>query len=80
VSVLAVAIGQLAQVIWVSIGAGVGVTAAFSFVVLGTARSAEARRSGRSRAALGYGALSAVFLLLFAAGVVLGVRIMLTKG
>jgi hypothetical protein len=75
-----VEIGQLFDVIWVSLVAGIGITAAYSFVVLGTARSAEARRSGQSGAAIGYGLLAAVFLILFAAGFALAIRIMLTKG
>jgi hypothetical protein len=36
VILLAVEIGQLFEVVWVSIVAGVGVTTAYSFVVLGT--------------------------------------------
>jgi hypothetical protein len=74
-----VALGQIVEVIWVSIAAGVGITAAYSFVVLGIARSAEARRAGNRGAAAGYGALAALSLIVFAAGVVLGVRIMLSK-
>jgi hypothetical protein len=74
-----VEIGQLFEVIWVSLLAGVGITAAYSFVVLGTARSAEARRSGQTGAAVGYGLLAAVFLILFAGGFVFAVEIMLTK-
>ena len=72
-------IGDILEVIVVSIVAGVGITAAYSFVVLGVGRSAQARRSGASGAAFAYGAVAGLFLLLFAAGVVLGVRIMLTK-
>jgi hypothetical protein len=75
-----VEIGQLFEVIWVSLLAGVGITAAYSFVVLGTARSAEARRSGQTGAAVGYGLLAAVFLILFAGGFVFAIEIMLTKG
>jgi hypothetical protein len=57
----------------------VGITAAYSLVVLGTGRSAEARRSGHSGEAFAYGALAAVFLCLFLAVVVFGVQIMLSK-
>jgi hypothetical protein len=74
-----VEIGQLVEVIWVSVLAGVGITAAFSFVVLGTGRSAEARRAGRSGAAMAYGAFALLFLLVFAAAIVIGVQIMLSK-
>jgi hypothetical protein len=73
-------IGDILEVIVVSLVAGVGITAAYSFVVLGVGRSAQARRSGDTTAAAGYGALAGLFLLVFAAGVVLAVRIMLTKG
>ena len=76
---LAVKVGQLLDVVWVSVVAGVGVTTAYSFVVLGTGKSAEARRTGRRGAALGYAALAGLFLLLFAAGVVFGVQVMLRK-
>jgi hypothetical protein len=75
----AIQVGQLLQVVWVSLVAGVGVTAAYSLVVLGGARSVQAGRAGRSGAALAYGALAALCLVLVAAGVVVGVHIMLTK-
>ena len=74
-----VELGQIVEVIWVSLAAGIGITFAFSFVVLGTARSAEARRAHHTGAALGYGALAALFLILFLGLMVLGVQIMLTK-
>jgi hypothetical protein len=72
-------IGDILEVIVVSLVAGVGITLAYSFVVLGAGRSAEARRSGESGAAVAYGAMAGLFLLVFAAAVVLAVRIMLTK-
>jgi MFS superfamily sulfate permease-like transporter len=71
--------GQLFEVVWVSLLAGVGVTAAFSLVVLGGARSSEARRAGNSGAATAYAALAITMFALFAAGVVFGVHIMLSK-
>jgi hypothetical protein len=72
-------IEDLLQLIAVSIVAGIGITGSYSFVVLGVGRSAAARRSGESRAAVAYGAMAAVFLLIFAAGVMLALKIMLTK-
>jgi hypothetical protein len=74
-----VEIGQLFEVIWVSLVAGIGITAAYSFVVLGTGRSAEARRSGQTGAAIAYGLLAAVFLILVAGSFVFAIKIMLTK-
>jgi hypothetical protein len=74
-----VEVGQIFEVIWVSLVAGVGLTAAYSFVVLGTGRSAEARRTGRGGVALVYGAVALAALAVCAAMVVLGVQIMLSK-
>ena len=69
----------LVEVVWVSLVAGIGVTLTFSLVVLGGARYATARREGRDGEALVYGGLATLALLVFAAGVVFGVNIMLSK-
>ncbi len=74
-----VELGQIVEVIWVSLVAGVAITAAYSFVVYGTARSAEARRHGRGGAAIGFGAFAVFFFAIFIAIMVLGVQIMLSK-
>jgi len=74
-----VELGQIVEVIWVSLFAGVAITAIFSFAVLGTGRSAEARRAHQTGAALGYGLVAVCSLLAFAAIVVFGVQIMLSK-
>jgi hypothetical protein len=71
--------GQIAEVIWVSLLAGVGITGAYSLVVLGSARSLQARRSGRAFASVAYAGLAAVVFCLFAGAVIYGVHIMLTK-
>jgi hypothetical protein len=75
----AVDVAGLVEVVWVSILAGVGITTMFSLVLLGGARSAEARRSGRAHVATLYGALAALAFAVFAAGVIFGVNIMLSK-
>ena len=67
------------QLIWVSLLAGVGISALFSLVILGAARAGEARRMGQRGAATAYAVLAVLALLLFAAGVVLGVREMVGK-
>ena len=72
-------IEDILQLIGVSLVAGIGITGSYSFVVLGVGRSAEARRSGSSRACVAYGAMAAFFLLVFAVAVVLAVKTMLTK-
>jgi hypothetical protein len=57
----------------------VGVTLTFSLVVLGTGRSAAARREGNERAANTYAVIAALAFAVFAVGVVVGVNIMLSK-
>jgi hypothetical protein len=75
----AVNVGDLAEVVWVSLVAGVGVTLTFSLVVLGSGRSAEAKRTGRDVAAVAYATLAGLAFLVFAVGLVVGVKIMLSK-
>jgi hypothetical protein len=74
-----VEVGEIFEVIWVSLIAGIGITTAFSFVVLGTGRSAAARRSGQTGSAIAYGFLATVFLLLVLASFVFAIEVMLTK-
>jgi hypothetical protein len=69
----------LGQVIWVSAVAGVGVTVLFSVSIFAFGKADEARRGGEDRAALGYGTLAVVALLVFAVTVVVGVIVMLNK-
>ena len=76
--VAAVKASDILNVIWVSFVAGVFVTTAFSFVVLGSARSAEARRNGQGSTVL-WGGVAVVAFLAFAAVVAFGVHIMLSK-
>ena len=76
----AVEVSELLDVVWVSLLAGVTVTALFSFVVLASGKSSEARRSGRASAATAYVSLAALAFVLFAALVVFGVNVMLSKG
>ena len=75
----AVSAGDIVEVVWVSLTAGVFVTVAFSFVVLGMARSAVAARAGRGTAAIAYAGLALLAFALFMAAVALGVNIMLSK-
>ncbi len=75
----AVEISQLAEVVWVSLAAGVGIAISFSLVVYGSARSTEARRQGQAVAAFAYVAMAVLFLCLFLGSVVFGVHIMLKK-
>ena len=72
--------GDILEVIWVSLVAGIFVTVAFSFVVLGLAKSAEATRTGRGAVVVAYGTLAVVAFAVFAFAVGYGVHIMLSKG
>ncbi len=76
----AVEAGDIFEVVWVSLAAAVIVSTTYSFVVLGMARSAEAARRGDGTFALVYAGLAVVAFAAFAATVVLGVNIMLSKG
>jgi uncharacterized membrane protein len=75
----AVNAGDLVEVLWASLLAGVGVTLTFSLIVFGSVRGATARRAGQEVQALAYGALTVLALAVFVAGVVFGLNIMLSK-
>ncbi len=72
--------GDIVEVVWVSLAAAVIVSTTYSFVVLGMARSADAARNGHGGAALLYACLAVIAFAAFAAAVVAGLNIMLTKG
>jgi tetrahydromethanopterin S-methyltransferase subunit D len=71
--------GDILEVVWVSLVAAVFVSTVFSFVVVGGARSAEARRNGSGTAAVVWAGLAVLAFALFAAAVAYGVHIMLSK-
>ncbi len=68
----------LIEVIWVSLLAGVGVTAVFSLALLGATRSGEARRAGRGASAVGFGALGVLAGVALVAGVAYAVHLIVT--
>ena len=71
-----VEVGQIFEVIWVSLVAGVAITGVFSFVVLGLARYVDSRGGAR----IAYGAMALVAFAIFVGGFVFAIEIMLTKG
>ena len=71
---LLVGLGDLLKVVAVSTVAGIGITMIFSVALLGIIRSQEPRRQ-RGGLHWGWAALGVVALLLFAAAVVAGVRV-----
>jgi hypothetical protein len=78
-TLFAVELSQLAEVVWVSLLAGVGITTAYSLAVLGAGRYLEAQRTGSRAAAFAYAGLAIVCLLVFAGAVIFGVHVMLSK-
>lgn len=70
--------GQLVQVVYVSLIAGVGVSLAFSIVIRGAVRAGEHRRT-RPVVAGAHALLALVGLLVVLAAIVFGVSTMLAK-
>ena len=70
--------GQIVEVIWVSLLAGVVVTGLFALVIHGSARAADCRRTGSGPAAA-YATLAAVALVGFLAVAVFGITVILNK-
>ena len=66
----------LLQVVWVSLAAGVGVTAAWGFALLGSSRAIEMGRDGRSGEALIYAVIGVVGVLTVLGAIVFGILIL----
>jgi len=67
------------QVIYASLGAGVAVTIAVSFAILGLTRAADARRDGDTVDTIIFSALFVLGLTACVAAVVLGIVVMTSK-
>jgi hypothetical protein len=67
------------QVIYAALGAGVAVTIAVSFAILGATRAADARRDGDTLDTIIYSTLCVLGLAGCAAAVVLGIVVMTSK-
>jgi len=74
-----VSVHDLVTVLWTSSVAGIGVTAAYAFAILGGARAVDLTRSGRSAEAAVFGVFCALALAAVAAAVVYGIVIMTNK-
>jgi hypothetical protein len=64
------------QVIWVSLLAGVGVTGAYAFALLGSTRVLESGREGRVGIAVGYAAVGVLGLAIVIGAIVFGILIL----
>ena len=69
----------LLQVIWAALAAGVAVTIAVSFAILGATRAADARRDGDTLDTIIYSALFLLGLAGCLGAVVLGIVVMTAK-
>lgn len=69
----------LLEVVWASLVAGIGVTAAFALAILGTSRFGDTRRDGRPVEAAAFALMTVAALAACAAAVVLGIVAMTTK-
>jgi ABC-type spermidine/putrescine transport system permease subunit II len=69
----------LLEVIWVSLVAGIGVTAAFAAGLLGTTRYVDLNRSGRGGEAALFGLLGLAGVVIFLGAVVFGIVVMTHK-
>ena len=67
------------EVIWTSLIAGVGVTAAFALGILGASRAGVYRREGSVVVAGAYGLLMALAFATVAGAVVFGILVMTSK-
>jgi hypothetical protein len=66
----------LLQVIWVSLVAGVGVTAAWGFALLGSTRALEVGREGRVAEAAIYAVIGVAGFVAVVAAIVFGIVIL----
>jgi hypothetical protein len=70
---------ELLETVGASLIAGVGVTAAFSLVIFGVARSADMARNERPMLATAAGALAVLSGLVVTASIVFGIVVMIQK-
>jgi hypothetical protein len=66
----------LAQVLWVSILAGVGVTGAYGFAILGLTRTLEFGRDGRIGEAAVYAVVGIAGFAIFLGAIIFGIVIL----
>jgi len=69
----------LLTVIWSSVLAGLGATAAYGFVILGAARAVELGRDGRMGEAVVYGLIGALGLITVVGAIVFGIVVLSDK-
>ena len=68
--------GDLLEVVWVSLAAGIGVTAIYGIAIFGATRALDLDRAGRSAEATLFGALGAVAAAAVVGAVVVGIVVL----
>lgn len=71
--------GDLLEVVWVSLVAGIGVTAAFGLAIVGSTRAMELGRAGRPGEAVLFGAMGAVAMVAVLCAIVYGIVVLTDK-
>jgi hypothetical protein len=66
----------LLTVVWASVAAGIGVTAAYGLVILGTTRAVDLSRDGRIGEAVLFGVVGAVGIVTVCAAIVFGIVVL----
>jgi hypothetical protein len=66
----------LFTVVWASVAAGIGVTAAYGFVILGTTRAVDLTRDGRVGEAVLFGVVGIVGIVTVCAAIVFGIVVL----
>jgi hypothetical protein len=68
--------GDILEVVWVSLAAGIGLTAIYGIAIFGAARAVDVSREGRSVEAGLFGVLGAVAMAVVVAAAVLGIIVL----
>ena len=68
--------GALLTVVWASLAAGIGATAAYGFAILGAARAMELGREGRIGEAVLFGVVGVAGLVAVIASIVFGIAVL----
>jgi Na+/H+-dicarboxylate symporter len=69
----------LLEVIWVSIAAGIGLTAIYGVAIVGASRAVDSSRYGQLAGAVFYGALGLLALGVVVVAIVLGIETLADK-
>jgi uncharacterized membrane protein len=71
--------GKLFELVWASALAGAAVSMTFALLIVGISRASELRRADRGGGATAYAVLAILAALIFAAGVIFGISVIVAK-